>query len=198
MLVTEPIVACIAIYASFVYGLLFFQLESFPIVFREERGWQLVDSTLPFLGLFAGVLFALIINIANQPLYAKAVAKNKSRAVPEARLPPMLVGGVLFSSGLFWFGWTAAPKYSWGLPVVAAGESASILKQYFIDDSWLRFYRCWVQYHLPAMSELPRGYLRAIFSKRFSWKHLSAFNTCLWASIGSPPNVLELRSRTCM
>lgn len=38
MLTTEPMVACIAVYASFVYGLLYMTLEVFPIVFLEERG----------------------------------------------------------------------------------------------------------------------------------------------------------------
>jgi len=33
----------------------------------------------------------------------------------------MVVGGVLFVIGLFWFGWTAAPQYHWALPTVAAG-----------------------------------------------------------------------------
>lgn len=122
MLLTEPIVTCIAVYASFVYGLLFFQLESFPVVFYQEREYSLVVSTLPFLGLLVGVLFALTINFANQSFYAKAVAKNNGRAVPEARLPPMLVGGIFFSAGMFWFGWTAAPRYSWALPTVAAGK----------------------------------------------------------------------------
>lgn len=125
MLFTEPIVTCIALYASYVYGLLFFQIESFPFVFYQERGYSLVVSTLPFLGLLVGVLCALTINFANQKYYAKAVAKNKGRAVPEARLPPMLVGGVFFSAGMFWFGWTAAPKYSWALPTVAAGKKLS-------------------------------------------------------------------------
>ena len=123
MFFTEPLVTTIALYASFVYGLLFLTLEVFPIVFKGERQWGLVISTLPFLGLLVGVICALIINIANQPLYARAVEKNQGRAVPEARLPPMIIGGLLFSSGLFWFGWTADPKYPWASPVVAAGIS---------------------------------------------------------------------------
>ena len=121
MLLTEPMVICIAIYASFVYGLLYLTLEVFPIVFRDMRGYGPIVSTLPFLGLLIGVFAALGINIANQPFYARAVAKNKGRAVPEARLPPMLIGGFIFVAGLFLFGWTAAPKYSWALPTVAAG-----------------------------------------------------------------------------
>jgi MFS family permease len=124
MLFTEPMVTCIAAYASFIYGLLFFQLEAFPIVFREQRGYSVVVSALPFLGLFVGVLGALPINFANQPLYARAVARNKGRPAPEARLPPMFIGGILFSTGLFWFGWTAAPEHHWALPVTAAGKAA--------------------------------------------------------------------------
>lgn len=122
MFFTEPMVACIALYASFVYGLLFLTLEVFPIVFYDQRRWGLVISTLPFLGLFVGVLLAMLVNLASQPRYARAVEKSGGIAVPEARLPPMIIGGVFFSAGLFWFGWTAAPRYSWALPVVAAGK----------------------------------------------------------------------------
>lgn len=119
MLFTEPMVACIALYASFVYALLYLTLEVFPIVFREERGWSTVVATLPFLGLFVGVLVALAINIGNQPRYARIVDANKGKPVPEARLAPMVVGGVLFAIGLFWFGWTANPSIQWAAPVIA-------------------------------------------------------------------------------
>ena len=122
MLLTEPMVTCIALYASFVYGLLFLTLEVFPIVFLEHRSYGVVESILPYLGLFVGVVCAMLINLANQPQYIKAVKRNNDKAVPEARLPPMVVGGVCFTVGLFWFGWTAAPKYDVSLPIIAAGE----------------------------------------------------------------------------
>lgn len=122
MLSTEPMVTSIALYASFVYGLLYLTLEVFPIVFAQQRGWELIPSSLPFLGLFVGVLFALGINLANQPRYARAVDANGGKAVPEARLPPMVIGGVLFVIGLFWFGWTAVPtSIPWIVPVMATG-----------------------------------------------------------------------------
>ena len=38
MFFTEPMVLCIALYASFIFGILFLQLEVFPIIFREQRG----------------------------------------------------------------------------------------------------------------------------------------------------------------
>lgn len=121
MLTTEPMVTCIAIYASFVFGLLYLTLEVFPIVYRQNRQYGLVVSTLPFLGLFVGVLCAVVINLANQPRYARIVAANKGRPVPEARLPPMLIGGWLFVIGIFVFGWTANPKYNWAIPTIFTG-----------------------------------------------------------------------------
>lgn len=78
-------------------------LEIFPIVYIQERHWGLVLSTLPYLGLMVGVIMAMGINLANQPRYGRAVAANKGRAVPEARLPPMILGGFLFVLGLFWY-----------------------------------------------------------------------------------------------
>lgn len=112
-----------ALYASFVYGLLYLTLQVFPIVFMEQRHYSPVVSTLPFLGLLVGNACAVPINIANQPQYLRAVKRNGGKPVPEARLPPMLFGGVCFSIGLFWFGWTASPEYNVALPVVASGTS---------------------------------------------------------------------------
>ena len=111
MLFTEPMVALVSLYSGFVYSLLFLTLEVFPIVFGEQRQYSLVVSTLPFFGIFVGVFCGTAINIGNQLWYARAVKKNKGLAVPEARLPLMILGGILFSIGLFWFGWTAAPRF---------------------------------------------------------------------------------------
>jgi hypothetical protein len=103
-------VTCIAFYASFVYSLLYMTLEVFPIVFEENRGWSPVLGSLPFLGLFVGVCTAIVINLSNQPRYARLVDAAGGKPVPEARCAPMAVGAFLFAIGLFWFGWTANPK----------------------------------------------------------------------------------------
>ncbi|KAF2722909.1 MFS general substrate transporter [Polychaeton citri CBS 116435] len=136
MLFTEPMVTCIAIYASFVYALLYMTLEVFAIVFYEQRHWPLVTSTLPFLGLLIGVICAIGVNLGNQPRYARAVDANGGKPVPEARLAPMLVGGVLFAIGLFWFGWTANPKIFWLAPTIATafiGAGFNIIFQQCIN-----------------------------------------------------------------
>ena len=120
MLLTEPMVTCIAFYASFVFALLYLTLEVFPIVFQESRGWSPVVGSLPFLGLFTGVLAAVVVNLGNQPRYARISDAAKGKPVPEGRLAPMALGGIFFAIGLFWFGWTATPRISWLAPVSAA------------------------------------------------------------------------------
>lgn len=119
MLLTEPMVTCIALYASFVYALLYLTLEVFPIVFEEIRGWSPVVRSLPFLGMFVGVLLGTVINVANQPRYARISDAANGKPVPEGRLAPMAIGGILFAIGLFWFGWTAATGITWLAPVFA-------------------------------------------------------------------------------
>ncbi|KAJ6014161.1 MFS general substrate transporter [Penicillium herquei] len=125
MLFTEPIVTILALYASFTYSLIYLTLELFPIVFEDDRHWSPIISTLPFLSILVGVICAVFFNFANQPRYKRAVKENQGKAVPEARLPPVLIGGIFLSLGLFWFGWTAAPKYPWPSSVVAAGFIAA-------------------------------------------------------------------------
>jgi MFS family permease len=90
MLATEPMVTCIAFYASFVFVLLYMTLEVFPIVFEEQRGYSPVVGSLPFIALFVGVLGAVFINLANQPRYIRIAKAAGGKPVPEARLPPMV------------------------------------------------------------------------------------------------------------
>jgi hypothetical protein len=120
MLVTEPIVTCVAFYGSFVYGVMYLALELFPIVFQEIRGWNPVVGSLPFLGLLIGVISSVGVNIWNQHHYNRISRAANGKAVPEARLPPMAFGGIFFVVGVFWFGWTASPPNHWILPCLAA------------------------------------------------------------------------------
>ncbi|PGH02557.1 hypothetical protein GX51_04584 [Blastomyces parvus] len=112
-LLCTPICFLVAIYASFVYGILYLSLSSFPIAFIEVRGWGQLVGHLPFLGLLVGVLFGSCANLYNQKFYLKKFHANNRRPVPEARLPPMMIGSVFFSAGLFIFGWTSPPHIHW-------------------------------------------------------------------------------------
>lgn len=188
MLITEPMVTCIALYASFVYALLYMTLEVFPIVFQENRKYSPVVGSLPFLGLFVGVCAAIGINLANQPRYARMVDAAGGKPVPEGRCAPMAVGGILFAIGLFWFGWTANPSipcmwpstYPLSLP---DSYCANNIHRACVSRS-SRVYRGWFQHYLPAMYQLLNRYIPIIRCKCSVCKYLPTkhFGSCISTS----------------
>ncbi|KAK1150197.1 hypothetical protein N8T08_000099 [Aspergillus melleus] len=119
-LLTTPICFLVALYASFVYGIIYLSLAAFPVEFQEVRGWNQVVGALPFLAYLVGILFAAAVNLLNQKFYIKRLRANNDFPVPEARLPPMMIGSILFAAGLFIFGWTGDPKIHWIGPLIGA------------------------------------------------------------------------------
>jgi hypothetical protein len=117
-LLCTPICFLVATYASFCYGILYMQLGSIPIIFNEVRGWSPLVATLPFLCILIGAILGCSVNVYNQLLYNKAYHAAGNRAVPERRLPPMMLGSVLFAGGQFLTGWTARPDIHWIAPCI--------------------------------------------------------------------------------
>ncbi|KAJ9157598.1 MFS general substrate transporter [Pleurostoma richardsiae] len=118
-LLCTPICFLIALYASFCYGILYMQLGAIPIIFGEVRGWNPFVSELPFLCILIGAILGCGANVYNQTLYNKEYHAVGNRAVPEKRLPPMMVGSVLFSGGQFLTGWTGAhTEIHWIVPCI--------------------------------------------------------------------------------
>ncbi|KAI2669707.1 hypothetical protein LCP963914a_9895 [Penicillium roqueforti] len=119
-LLATPICLLVTLYSAFVYGILYLSLAAFPIVFQDIRGWNQVVSALPFLAYLVGVMLGAVINLSNQRFYLKQFKANENRPVPEARLPPMMIGSVLFAGGIFVFGWTSPAHIHWICPVIGA------------------------------------------------------------------------------
>ncbi|KAK5051956.1 hypothetical protein LTR84_002760 [Exophiala bonariae] len=117
-LLVTPICGLIALYASFCYGILYMQLGAIPIIFAEHRGWGQVVSVLPFLAILVGTVLGAAINVYNQFRYNRIVKTSGKNVVPEARLPPMAFGSIMFAAGMFTTGWTADPRYPWIAPVI--------------------------------------------------------------------------------
>lgn len=119
-MLATPICFFVSLYASFVYGVLYANLASFPLEFQEERGWNQVVGALPFLALFIGILLGGAANVLNQRFYNRKFLANANKAVPEARLPPMMFGSIFFTAGLFLFGWTSEKSIPWIAPCIGA------------------------------------------------------------------------------
>ena len=120
MLFTEPIVLALSIYMAFIYGLLYLFLTFYPIVFQGIHGFNQGVGGLPFFGMILGEILAGLFIVILQPGYNKKLAANNNMPIPEWRLPPVIVGGVSFAIGLFWFGWTGySPNIHWIAPTLS-------------------------------------------------------------------------------
>jgi len=128
MLATEPIILSLAIYNSFVYGLLYLLFEAFPIEYQQHRRWTPVQGSLVFLAVLVGVIISGGIQASYQPYFWKQLDKahkQRKKNDPEARLPPMFLGAVLFAAGLFMFGGSSSPSKSAAIGIVGAGMIGS-------------------------------------------------------------------------
>ena len=106
MLFTERIVLLLSVYMAFIYGLLYLFLTAYPLVFQGVHGMNLGVGGLPFFGMVTGQLLAGLMIFIRQPGYQKKLAANNNMPIPEWRLPEVIAGGICFSVGMFWFGWT--------------------------------------------------------------------------------------------
>jgi hypothetical protein len=106
-------------YMATIFGLLYMQFTSFPIVFQQLRGWGPGIGALAFLGICVGCNLALVyIVVWGNPSYARAM-KERGALPPEARLPSAMVGAIILPAGLFWFAWTCMPlSIHWIVPIL--------------------------------------------------------------------------------
>ncbi|CAD0016255.1 unnamed protein product [Aureobasidium pullulans] len=96
MLFTEPIVLLLSIYMAFVYGLLYLFLTFYPIVFQQVHGMSPGVGGLPYFGMILGEVFAGVYIVIDVPSYNRKLKANNNIPIPEWRLPPVIIGGVLF------------------------------------------------------------------------------------------------------
>lgn len=106
LLVTEPIVLLLSVYMAFIYGLLYLFLTAYPIVFQQIHHMNQGVGGLPYFGMVVGMILSGLYIVSTQRSYAKKLAANNNVTIPEWRLPPAIAGGVSFTLGLFWFGWS--------------------------------------------------------------------------------------------
>jgi len=160
MLTTEPILLCVCTYNAFSYGILYLLFEAFPIALQDNRGWSPVVSSLAFIAVLVGIVIAGCINIwYSKAVYAPAVDRTKGQVAPELRLPPMILGGILFPVGFFGFGWGSYTH--WSVQIISAaliGCAFLLIFQtginYLID--------CYTQYAASALAA--NTFMRSIFA----------------------------------
>lgn len=105
MFATEVILVVLTIYLTFVYGTLYLAYQMFPISFRQ-RGWSAQLTNLPFAAVALGTISAWGLFSLYTLTWYRSSLRDGERPIPEARIPPMVLGGVILPIALLWFGWS--------------------------------------------------------------------------------------------
>ncbi|KAJ5779186.1 hypothetical protein N7457_006906 [Penicillium paradoxum] len=127
LLILEPMCLCLCIFSAILLGILYLFFGAFQLVFSEVYGLSLWQRGLCFLGIFVGMVIAIL----SDPIwrrnydrlernYRKA-ANNVDDFQPEWRLPQAILGGPLVTIGLFMFSWTIYPNVHWIVPIIGSG-----------------------------------------------------------------------------
>lgn len=122
MLCTEPILLLITIYNAFIYGLLYLFLTAIPLIFVGGYHFSPGVGELPYLLMFIGIVIGGAITLYLEKRFLRALEANNGKPVPEERLPPMMLGSVIFAAGLFWLCWAGnyADRVHWIVPTLGA------------------------------------------------------------------------------
>ncbi|KAK5995732.1 MFS-type efflux pump MFS2 [Cladobotryum mycophilum] len=116
---TEPILWCINIWMSIVYGILYLCFIAYPVVFSQHRGWGPGVSGLAFMGIGIGILLCTLC----EPLVRRFINSQPRDPVtgkvqPEAAALVMGIGTILAAVGQLGFSWTCLPAtIHWAAPM---------------------------------------------------------------------------------
>ncbi|KAJ4364572.1 hypothetical protein N0V83_009168 [Neocucurbitaria cava] len=128
MMFTHPATQAPSIYRAYLYGVMYLMLSTFPLVFEEVYDMDTGVASLNYLSLCLGFMIGLqISHPLMDGLYARMkLYYNLEEGLPEFRVPPMLLAGILCPIGLFIYGWTAHYGAHWiapniGCVIVAIG-----------------------------------------------------------------------------
>ncbi|CEP59984.1 MFS transporter LALA0_S01e00386g [Lachancea lanzarotensis] len=117
-MLATPIVFALALFASYVFGVLYLIVTSLPLTFEMTRGWKGTVTNVPTLCMLIGVLFGGSANVWGALRYRKILLKNNGVPVPEERFPPMMMFGWLMPAGMFIFAWTSQERIHWIAPCI--------------------------------------------------------------------------------
>ncbi|ODH45696.1 hypothetical protein GX48_08226 [Paracoccidioides brasiliensis] len=135
ILVTEPIMFLLSIYLAFIFGIIYLFMTAYPIVFQRIHGFAPGVAGLPLFGVIAGQLIAGATIILSQSWYLRKLEANRGIPVPEWRLPHLIVGGISFAGGLFWFGWSGyRADVHWIVPTLSGLMSGFGLLVIFVQS----------------------------------------------------------------
>ncbi|KAF1975048.1 MFS multidrug transporter-like protein [Bimuria novae-zelandiae CBS 107.79] len=123
MMFTHPATQVPSIIRAYLYGVMYLMLSTFPLVFEEVYDMDAGPASLNYLSMCIGFMIGLQIS---HPLMDGLYARLKiyyglEEGLPEFRVPPMLIAGILCPIGLFIYAWTAQARVHWIAPNIGCG-----------------------------------------------------------------------------
>lgn len=127
ILAFEPMALILDLYSAILLGILYLFFGAFPFVFEGVYGFNLWQTGLTFLGMLLGMFSGAMMSGVWVKVRVKLIENNaritgiEGKSEPEYRLPPVIIGSVLVTIGLFWFAWTSFPWVHWIMPIIGSG-----------------------------------------------------------------------------
>lgn len=117
IMLTHPAAIATSVYRAFLYGINYLVLSTFQEVWEDNYDLSTREASLHYLAIGLGSVIGLqISHLLIDKLYAYLKEANDTeQGVPEWRIPPMLLGGVLAPAGLLIYGWCAEEEVHWAV-----------------------------------------------------------------------------------
>ncbi|EMD37675.1 hypothetical protein CERSUDRAFT_154465 [Gelatoporia subvermispora B] len=127
LLLFSPIAMVMSFYMALVYGLLYLQLVTIPLLFDATPvfglfmyGWHNGNEGLAYLSAAVGCLVFLVTCIFTLNRSYRALCRRYGQEKPEYRMPVMQIGILIVPAGLFMYGWTAQAHADFIFPLIGA------------------------------------------------------------------------------
>lgn len=118
LLLLEPIVMFLSLYACVIYGQLYMFFIAFPIVYMEGKGYSAGTTGLMFIPIAVGVVCSAACSPLVNKHYLTLVRRHNGKPPAEARLIPMMISCWFIPIGMVIFAWTSYPHLSWAGPAL--------------------------------------------------------------------------------
>ncbi|KAJ9292879.1 hypothetical protein DTO271G3_8326 [Paecilomyces variotii] len=143
MLARSPILFFLALYLSFVFGLLYLLFTTITSLFINDYGWPIELCGLAYLGIGLGFILGItVVAKTSDKTVIHLTKANQGVFEPEMRLASCLYFALFIPISFFWYGWSADKHVHWIVPIIGLlpfgfgmmGIYAPI-QTYFIDVS---------------------------------------------------------------
>ncbi|KIJ98787.1 hypothetical protein K443DRAFT_8895 [Laccaria amethystina LaAM-08-1] len=123
MLFRSLVCFMLSLYMAFMYGIYYLMFTTFADLFHDTYGFSAGIGGLAYLGLGIGFLCQPFLGQSGLMLLidTQLASKNGGVGTPEMRIPALSFGSLFVPIGLLWYGWSAAAKIHWIMPIIGSG-----------------------------------------------------------------------------